>query len=302
MFAPSSPAPGDGGRRSLVLLGLGAAIGLALAATSILRPEPTRILPADDETIASVNGQDISRSEYLRAVDALGRDRREPISPDDRRRVLSRLVDEELLLQRGIELGLLRRDAKIRNDLVSTVIDTAIGGASSAEPTADEVAGFYRENTYFFAAPGRLRAREVFVRVAPGADEAGSRKRAEDAAARLRQGQDFAAVAADLGDQSVGSLPDAMLPPAKVVEYLGPTAARSALSLSPGQVTDPTRSPDGFHVIQILERDAGDVPPLGEVEPLVRSELRRRRGEQALRSYLDGLRAAARLEMPEQLP
>ena len=49
-------------------------------------------------------------------------------------------------------------------------------------------------------------------------------------------------------------------------------------------------------------RDAGDVPPLGEVEPLVRSELRRRRGEQALRSYLDGLRAAARLEMPEQLP
>ena len=71
MFAPSSPAPGDGGRRSLVLLGLGAAIGLALAATSILRPEPTRILPADDETIASVNGQDISRSEYLRAVDAI---------------------------------------------------------------------------------------------------------------------------------------------------------------------------------------------------------------------------------------
>ena len=46
---------------------------------------------------------------------------RDPGAGDDR------LVDEELLLQRGFELGLVRRDAKVRNDVVAAVIDTAVG-------------------------------------------------------------------------------------------------------------------------------------------------------------------------------
>lgn len=308
--ASDHPAPTR--RIPTALLALGSAVGLALAATSLFVPARTGPgpdapvhagaaagrLPTVADAVASVNGVAIPRSEFDRALDALQRDRRDPLGPGDRKRILARLVDEELLLQRGLELGLARRDPKVRNDLVSAVIDTAVGDASSIEPSGEEVAAFYRDNADFFAEPGRVRARDFFVRVAAGTDEGAARARAEEIAKRLRAGEDVETVARS-GDDAVTTLPDALLPPAKLVEYLGPTASRGALSLAAGQVAEPARGSDGFHVVLVLERESGDVPPLEEVETLVRSELRRRRGEQSLREYLDGLRSRARIEVRE---
>jgi len=37
----------------------------------------------------------------------------------------------------------------------------------------------------------------------------------------------------------VSPLPDAALPPAKLLDYLGPTALRAALTLAPGAVGEP---------------------------------------------------------------
>lgn len=305
------PPPADGkagaGRTPTALLALGTLIGLILAATSLFgsprrsASSPAASAPPAADAVASVNGVPLSRTEFVRALEAMGRDRREPVGPDERRRILDRLVDEELLLQRGIELGLVRRDAKVRNDLVAAVIETAVGDASSSEPSSEEVAAFYRDNAWFFAAPGRMRARDVFVKVSPGDDETAARRRADEIAARLREGEDPAAVAR-AGDEPSAPLPDAMLPPAKLVEYLGPTVSRGALALSPGQVADPARASDGFHVVLVVERDQGDVPPLDEVESLVRSEVRRRRGEQSLRTYVDGLRAKADVRVAGDLP
>ena len=307
----SPPAPGESraGRAPTAFLALGVLLGLTLAATSLFRspsgprsierPETAALPPAD--AVATVNGIPITRTDYVRALEAMSRDRRDPVGDDERSRILDRLVDEELLLQRGIELGLVRRDPRVRNGLVSAAIDVAVGDGTTTEPGADEVRSFYEANGWFFAAPGRMRARDVFVKVASGDDESVARARAEKLAARLRAGEDVAAVARD-GDEPAAPLPDAMLPPAKSVEYLGPTASRGALALSPGQVADPARAADGFHVVIVVERDRGDLPPLEEVESLVRSEIRRRRGEDALRAYLDGLRAKATIRVSEKLP
>jgi parvulin-like peptidyl-prolyl isomerase len=84
-----------------------------------------------------------------------------------------------------------------------------------------------------------------------------------------------------------------MLPPAKLREYLGPTALLVALDLAPGATSDPVRSAQGYHVLSLLEREAGGAPPLEEIVPQVRAELRRRADDRALRERLDQLRAEA---------
>jgi len=53
------------------------------------------------------------------------------------------------------------------------------------------------------------------------------------------------------------------------------------------------RSGTGYHVLQVVERQADALPALDEIRPQVIAELRRRAGEQALRTYLDELRASA---------
>lgn len=309
--------PATGGRRPTVLLAIGAAAGLSLAAIQILAPAPpAAVRPTAARTsapaaaasdpasgaIAVVNGRALSRDDYDRAVTALASDRREPITEADRRRVLDRMIDEELLLQHGVDLELARRDPQVRTALVTAVIDGVVSESAAHEPTADEVARFYAENQSDFAQPGRVRVRQVVVHVTGDQTDDRARARADQAAQRMRSGEPLEKVAAEVGDAEVAPIPDTLLPPAKLREYLGPTASRTAFELAKGAVSDPVRSADGYHVLEVVERDSTTVPPLAEIEPQVRDELRRRSSDTALRKYLDDLRARANIVLAPGTP
>jgi hypothetical protein len=280
------------GRRPTLLLAAGALLGIGIAAYEVLAPAASRdALPPG--AVAVVNGEPISRDDYERAVAGLATERRDSGRDDDRARVLQRLIEEELLVQRGLELGLVRRDSRVRADLVAAVIDVVTGQAAAAAPSREEMERFYAEHRDYFAGTGRVRVRQILVRVPPEGDDAGALARAAQATSRLRAGEDFAAVAAALGDAEVAPLPDAPLPPAKLREYLGPTASRAALDLPVGQASDPVRSSQGYHVLEVVERDAGQAPPLAEIEEQVRGEMSRRAADQALRDSLNELREQA---------
>ena len=285
-------------RRPLVLLILGAALG-ALAAAAGLTAPAMQALPTG--IIARVNGEAIRAEDYTRMRDALAADTRAPLDDADRRHVLDRLIEEELLVQRGLALGLARYDRRVRSDLTQTVIDGIVSDAGDGEPDAPEVDAFYAANRDFFAGPGRLRVRQVFVRVTAPSDPA-AEARAAAAARRLRAGDSLAAVQEALGDPPLVPLPDALLPPAKLRDYLGPTALRAALELGAGAISDPVRSGTGFHVLQVTERAPDTAPSLAEVRPQVINELRRRKSERALRDYLDQLRDSADVVVAEPLP
>jgi parvulin-like peptidyl-prolyl isomerase len=287
-------------RRPMVLLALGALAGAALAAAGLLSTSAHgRGLPAG--AVAMVNGEPIRQDDYTRMVQAVANDKRDALTDDDRRHVLDRLIEEELLVQRGLGLGLARQDRRVRGDLTATVIDAVVGDASERQPDDDELSAFYAANRDFFAGPGRLRVRQVFVRVATPSDPA-AEARAAEAARRLRAGEPFAAVAAELGDAPMSPLPDSALPAAKLRDYLGPTALRAALELDVGAVSDPVRSGTGYHVLQVVERQPDAEPPLADIRPQVVAEFRRRAGERALRAYLGELRANADVVLAEPLP
>ncbi len=127
-------------------------------------------------------------------------------------------------------------------------------------------------------------------------------ERAREITRRLRAGEPFAEMKNELGDREVARLPDGLLPPTKLREYLGPTAARTVLALEPGAISDPVRTAGGFRVLQLLEREPERTPPLREIQTEVLTEFRRRAGDRALRSYLDELRARAEIQIAETRP
>jgi parvulin-like peptidyl-prolyl isomerase len=273
-----------GERRSVALLGIGAATGLAFASARLVwRPPDAAALPP--QAVAVVNGQPIARADFERAVDAVASDRRAGLAPGDRARVLQRLVDEELLLQRALDLELARRDPRIRGQLVTTVIDTTLSGDARGEPSEEALRRFYDEHRAYFARPGRVR---LVHRAVPGTGAA-SRERAVVLADELRAGRTPGPT------PEVVTVPDALLAVAKLEQYLGPSLLQTVLALPDGGVTQPIASQGAYHVIRLAEREQEEVPPYDEVRGLVRTELVRRRGEDALRAYLDALRAEARI-------
>jgi parvulin-like peptidyl-prolyl isomerase len=298
MAEPQSLVPS---RRPLLWLACGAAAGVALAAFGLLGTDASRAaLPRG--VVASVNGKLIQAEDWVRLVEGLESDTRESASPELRRRVLDRMIDEELLVQRGVELGLVESDRRVRADLTQAMIQSIVVEVEDEKPDEEELRRFHAEQSGFFTQPGRVRAAQVFFRVRAPAEDAAAAARAAEASLRLRAGEPLERVRAELGDEEISPLPDALLPPAKLREYVGPTALRAVMELAPGATSAPVRSGTGYHVFRLVEREEPRLPPFEEIAENVRAEWVRRAGDRALRGYLDDLRENAQVVTLDELP
>jgi len=276
------------------MLAVGAALGLLVAAFGLLRGAGGSIgrLPAG--VIARVNDTPLLSADFERLVAGLESDTRSVADAATRQRVLGRMIDEELLVQRGLELGLAVRDRRVRGDLSSAMIRSVVIEAEERTPTAAELARFFADEIAFFTQPGRIRVEQIFFRVRTPDEDATAAARAANAFARLEVGEVFQAVRS-LGDPVISPIPDALLPETKLREYIGPAALRAATGLDVGRPGAPVRSGVGYHILRVIEREAARTPSFAEFEPQIRAEWRRRAGDDALRNYLDELRNRADL-------
>jgi len=294
------PQPENASRRPLFLLAAGTLAGIAIAAAGLLSTAADEaILPAS--AVARVNGHTIQRADYERLLTALTQDKRNPVEANHETFVLDRLIEEELLIQRGLELGLAHHDTRVRKDLTMAMVDSVIAGYRDVDTDDATLRSFFEENQSFFMQAGRFRVRQIWAHARTMADGDIAYERAREATDRLRSGESFDAVKAELGDAERPPLPGTLLPPNKLTEYLGPTVARSIFDLEVGAISEPIRSSTGFHVVQVLERAATAIPEFDTVRTQVLHEYRRRQADQALRSYLDDLRARADVEIAADL-
>jgi hypothetical protein len=274
------------------LLTAGAAIGLALATFGLLeRPTDPRLLAPD--AAAQVGGRTIRRIDYERVLAGVEGDLRNPLDESDRRRVLDRMIDEELLVQRALELGLAAIDRRVRGELTAGLMDSIVGEADADEASPREVARHFEENIDFFTRLGRLHAQTIFFSARnDGRRQDGSAaERATRAGGLLRAGENASEVESRLGDLQISPIPNGMLPPSKVRDYVGPIILQSLEELAVGKWSEPIESGGGVYLARVIDREPPIIPAFEEVKGLVRQDLRRRRGDQALRDYLDDLRS-----------
>lgn len=175
---------------------LGAGMGLGLAAAVITLVAPRGVLPPG--VAARVDGRDISEAAWQRAVAAVAADRRTPLTAADRQRILERLVDEELLVQHGLALGLVESDRRLRGQLIQEVL--AASAADIEEPDEATLRAYYARHRDYFSSEGRLHV-----------------------TATRRDGV-----------PATPPIPDTLLPAATLREYLGPRLTQVALELEPG--------------------------------------------------------------------
>lgn len=288
-------------RTARLLLVLGTGVGIALAAVGIVRSGSSELsIPAD--AIAVVNGRPLSREAFARFVAAVAAERKLlTLGAAEQQRLLERMIDEELLLQRGIELGLSRFEPTARRAIVSALIASLTADAEVEEPDEAALRRFYAEHLGSFTRSERLGLDVAFVAVRERPDPL-ARRIAGEIVRRLRAGEDFEYVRAEHADTPVAELPGGALPIDTVRRYLGPTAARTALGLEVEEISEPVRGSAGYHVLRLRERIAGEVAPFEEVRESVRVELLRRRGEDALGDYLEALRESAEVRLLESEP
>jgi peptidyl-prolyl cis-trans isomerase SurA len=291
-----------------------------------------------EEIVARVNDQVISTSDYARAEQELEQEGRQQNwsaqqLDDQKRDLLRSLIDKQLLLSKGKELGITGEDElvhrldeirkqnhldsledlqkaaeaqgvsyedfkqQIREGIItSQVIRDQVGRHIQITPS--DIQAYYNAHKSEFQQPEQVRLSEILVPTANPDDTtevAAAQKKSEALEAKLKGGSAFAALAKEnSGGPTAAQGGD-------LGEFkqgqLAPVLEQDTFSLKAGQFTQPIRTKQGFVILKVTDHQDAGVAPLKDVEGQIEDQIGYSKMEPALRAYLTKLRQEAYIEI-----
>jgi peptidyl-prolyl cis-trans isomerase SurA len=307
---------------------------LTLPVTPAITPNGTVV----EDVVVHVNDLIISRSDVERAELALAQENQQagstPAEAAERQKNLLRdMIDKQLLLSRGKELGInadaevIRRLDEIRkqnkmdtledlekaarqqgvsyedfkagirdNVITQMVVRDEVGRRLQLSPSQEQA--YYDAHKQEFTQPEQIKLSEILIPTAADANDvaiAQAQAKAEGIEAKLKAGENFE----DLAKANSG----------------GPTATqggdlgmykRGALAkvledqtfnLKSGEWTAPIRTRQGFVILKVTDHVPAGVAPLKDVEQQVQEGMYAEAMQPALRAYLTKLREDAYIDI-----
>ena len=126
-------------QRRVALLVSGALAGLIIAGADLVSEWSSNTDKLPPGAIARVGNRVITQAEFERVAQDLATDKRTQ-GDADRHFALQRVIEEELLVQRGVELGFPETAPGIRKSLAAAVISQVVTEAEARAPSDDELA------------------------------------------------------------------------------------------------------------------------------------------------------------------
>ena len=157
-----------------------------------------------------------------------------------------------------------------------------------------EVEAYYKEHGSEFEEPRRLRLAHVLVRVPPvgGSDaENAAKAKVENVIKRARAGEDFGKLAREVSEDKASAVQGGDLGFVGPGELVAPFE-QAAFALKKGDISDPVRTPFGYHAIRVVDVRDGGKTPLKEVAPKIKATLAAQKSEQAARTRADEAKTA----------
>jgi peptidyl-prolyl cis-trans isomerase SurA len=291
-----------------------------------------------EEIIANVNDQVISKSDYDRALQELEQEARQQGWTQaqlyqQRKDLLRSLIDNQLLLSKGKELGITGETETIRrldemrkqyhldsmealqkaaeeqgvsfedlkeqireNVIRSEVISQEVGSRIMVAPS--EIAAYYKAHPEEFERPESVQLSEILI-ATPNPDDAAqvaeAEKKADDIEARLKTGADFATVAK--ADSNGPTASDG----GKLGDFkrgdLAKVLEEATFGLKAGQFTEPIRTRQGWLIMEVTAHQQAGIAPLDEVQNQIQEKIGYAKMEPALRVYLSELRDQAYIDV-----
>lgn len=150
---------------------------------------------------------------------------------------------------------------------------------AQVEVAAAEVQDYYDSHREQYEKPEEVRARHILIKFAPDAKEdekAKARQRVEELLAKVKAGEDFAALATQSSQDEGSAAKGGDLGFFKRGQMVAPFE-QAAFALEPGGVSDVVESPFGFHIIKVEEKHAAATQALEQVREQIVTTLKQER-------------------------
>jgi len=187
---------------------------------------------------------------------------------------------------------------RIRHDgAVQKFVQTKVlGGVTVSDQAAKE---FYDKNLDKMKMPERAHVRHILIHTeanATPADKEKAKAKAEDLLKRLQKGEDFAKLATENSDDP-GSKPRGGDLGWFTHGQMVPAFDKAAFALAnPNDLSPVVESQFGFHIIQLVGKEAATTAPFDMAKPRIVQVLRQQQMEQVLAAHVQGLRAKGKVE------
>jgi peptidyl-prolyl cis-trans isomerase C len=173
-------------------------------------------------------------------------------------------------------------DKQVRTDIRAQIVSEKIfeNVTKDVKVSDADVKAYYEKNEEQFSTPESREVRHILVK---------TKAKADDIAAELKAGGDFAALAkkhsTDTGSKDSGG---------KLTITRGQTVApfdKRAFDLAKNEVSAPVKTEFGFHLIEALsEVKKASKSPLKEVEDSIRQQLLQTKKNEAMTKWVDDLK------------
>ncbi len=297
-----------------------------------------------EEIVARVNNQIVTRSEYLRSQEELKKEveQQDPVNAakimsERDKDVLRDLIDQNLLLDKGKDLGIsadtdvikrldeMRKEMKLdtmedlekaaqsqgvsfeefKSNLRTQIITQQVIGREVGQKLnigKEDVQKFYDEHKGDLEQPEQVRLSEILISTEkkdPSKDEAGQLQAAKAKADDLASQIRKGAAFEDIA-KKYSDGPSAAQGGDLGLFKRGTLAKEledKTFAMKAGDVSDPIRTKQGFVLLKVTEHHNAGIPPLSDVESKVQEAVYMQRLQPALREYLTKLREDAFIEV-----
>lgn len=314
----------------------------AAPAAGPVLPTPAAITPNGrvvEDVVVRVNDQIISQSDVERSQTQLTQELQQANLPaaeaaDRQKNMLRDMIDQQLLLSKGKELGInpdaevIRRlddirkqnhletmedlekaarsqqvsfedfKANIRNQIITQQVVRDEVGRRIGQMTQAQEQAFYEAHRQEFEQPEQVRLAEILIPTpaeATDAQVAQAQAKANDVAAKRANGAKFE----DLAKQYSGGSTAAQGGELGMFKRgaLGKVLEDQTFGLSAGEVTAPIRTRQGFVLLKVEEHVKAGVPPMKDVDQEIQQGIYQEAMAPALRVYLTKLREEAYVDI-----
>ena len=238
------------------------------------------------DTIVLVNQQPVTESALQIARLRSGRFMVHIPVQDRDRQLLQRLIDDELILQRAEELGILQADPGIRKLLARSAIDNVVRESQALPIKEPELIAFYDDHQAVFQQPQRIMLQ---------AAQFDDLEMANISRNAFLLGDSLKKTVSHGGGEML-PIPLSPLPKHMLIRYLGISLTDLALGISATHISKPIVQGDNIYLLQVIENQPATLMPFEQVRDTVMTELISRQRRDSLTTTLKKLKQNASIQ------
>ena len=233
-----------------------------------------------DQAIARVGEKEISRQKFEEIIKVLDDQSKSELTLEKKNLIRERLIDEELLIQRAIELDLVRNDSLVKGNVIETMFQYIINSHELAEPSEAELREYFRKEKNYFSSGKRFKLKNYTFR---------NLKDAETAKNSLNQGNLESFLKLVETENSI-DLPNVFLTPQKIRDYLGPKVLEELPSLEKGGFSNIFEINQVPSIVICIDVLLDNNPKFEEIIDQIKNKFIRDREDSLVKEYIENLR------------